>query len=107
MHVGDVALRVQVDGDELRIAQLAPPRPVARVSKPGVWGEPHWGVPAGEPELVFAAGPGIRRVISGELTPAEAIDQDVLAVVAGDATLLERFAATFHIDDRRDHAVAA
>jgi hypothetical protein len=36
-------------------------------------------------------------VISGELTPAEAIDQDVLAVVAGEATLLERFAATFFI----------
>ena len=27
VHVGDVALRVQVDGDELRIAQLAPPAP--------------------------------------------------------------------------------
>jgi hypothetical protein len=55
-------------------------------------------LPAGEPELVFAAGPGIRLVISGELTPAEAIDQEVLAVVAGDAAILERFAATFHID---------
>ena len=87
LHVGDVALRVQVDGDALRIAQLAPPR------------RPSGGtLPAGEPELVFAAGPGIRRIISGELTPAEAIDQDVLAVVSGDATLLERFAATFHID---------
>ena len=40
-------------------------------------------------------------MISGELTPAEAIDQEVLAVVAGDATLLERFAATFHIDTAR------
>ncbi|WP_425462969.1 hypothetical protein [Microbacterium kyungheense] len=48
--------------------------------------------------MVFAAGPGIRRVISGELTPAEAIDQDVLTVVAGDATLLERFAQTFRIE---------
>ena len=27
VHVGEVALRVQVDGEELRIAQLAPPAP--------------------------------------------------------------------------------
>jgi DNA-binding HxlR family transcriptional regulator len=87
VHVGDVALRVQVDRDVLRIAQLAPPAPP-------VGGR----VPPGEPELVFAAGPGIRRVISGELTPAEAIDLEVLAVVSGDATLLERFAAVFTID---------
>src|SRR5690606_24519117 len=80
VHVADVALRVQVDGDRLTIAQLAPPAPP-------VGGR----VPPGEPELVFAAGPGIRRVISGELTPAEAIDREVLAVVRGDAMLLERF----------------
>ena len=96
VHVGDVALRVQVDGADLRIAQLAP---VA----PPVGGAP----PAGEPELVFAAGPGIRRVISGELTPAEAIDQDVLAVVAGEETLLERFAETFHIDTAGAVSLAA
>ena len=87
LHVGDVALRVQVDGSRLNVTQLAPPAP------------PVGGVlPAGEPELVFAASPGIRHVISGELSPAEAIDQDVLAVVSGDAGLLERFAATFFID---------
>ncbi|WP_019180364.1 winged helix-turn-helix transcriptional regulator [Microbacterium yannicii] len=87
LHVADVALRVQVDGAGLRVTQLAPPAPP-------VGGR----VPDGEPDLVFAAGPGIRRVISGELTPAQAIDEDVLAVVSGDATLLERFAQTFHID---------
>jgi len=93
LHVADVALRVQVDGSELRIAQLAPAgRPIDPRSLSLSKG------PAGEPDLVFAAGPGIRRLISGELTPAEAIDQEVLAVVRGDATLLERFAATFHID---------
>ena len=96
LHVGSVALRVQVDGESLRIAQLAP---VA----PPVGGT----LPAGEPELVFAAGPGIRHIISGELTPAEAIDQDVLAVVSGDATLLERFAATFHIDRAEAAPLAA
>ena len=87
VHVGDVTLRVRVEGSALRIAQLAPPAP------------PIGGIlPNGEPGIVFAAGPGIRRVISGELTAAEAIDQEVVHVVAGDATLLERFADTFHID---------
>lgn len=87
VHVADVALRVQVEGDRLKIAQLAPPAPP-------VGGRP----PAGEPELVFAAGPGIRRLISGDVTPAEAVDLDVIDVVAGDATLLERFAETFRIE---------
>lgn len=77
VHVGDVALRVQVDVRGLHISRVGPA--------------------AGEAELVFAAGPGIRRLISGELTPAEAIDLEVLAVVSGDATLLERFAETFSI----------
>ena len=96
LHVADVTLRVQVEGEELRITQLAPPAPP--VGGTGF---------AGEPELVFAAGPDIRRVISGELTPAEAIDREVLAVVAGDAMLLERFAATFHIDPTGASALAA
>lgn len=92
VHVGDIVLHVRVSGVELTITQVAPAgRPVdargARANEP-----------LGEPDLVFAAGPGIRRVISGELTPAEAIDDDVLAVVRGDASLLERFAVTFHID---------
>lgn len=92
LHVGDVVLRVAVDGagpdgGQLTIMQLAPPAPP-------VGGR----LPDGDPDLVFAAGPGIRHVISGELTPAAAIDQDVLAVVSGDAGLLERFAATFSID---------
>jgi len=87
LHVGDVALRVQVSGAELRIAQLAPPAPP-------VGGR----LPDGEPEIVFAAGPGIRRVIAGDLTPSAALDEGVVQVLAGDATLLERFAATFHID---------
>jgi DNA-binding HxlR family transcriptional regulator len=96
VHVGDVVLRVQVAGAELRIAQLAPPAPP-------VGGK----VPDGDAELVVAAGPGIRRVISGELTPAEAIDLEVLIVVSGDAMLLERFAATFRIDPAGDSALAA
>ncbi|MCC2032519.1 winged helix-turn-helix transcriptional regulator [Microbacterium allomyrinae] len=102
VHIADVALRVQVDGDRLRIAQLSPSAAPAAGARPRAAGpgrSPICGsAPSGEPELVFAAGPGIRRLISGELTPAEAIDLEVLAVVSGDATLLERFAASFHID---------
>ncbi|WP_375386422.1 winged helix-turn-helix transcriptional regulator [uncultured Microbacterium sp.] len=93
LHVGDVVLRAQVDGIRLHVTQIAPP------ASP-VGGR----LPAGEPDLVFAAGPGIRRIISGELTPADAIEQDVLAVVSGDESLLERFAATFHIDTGTDLA---
>lgn len=90
LHVGDVVLRVEVDGELLTVTRLSPPGTPVGARRP-----------AGEPDLVFAAGPRIRRLISGELTPGEAIDQEVLAVVAGDATLLQRFAATFHIDVRQ------
>lgn len=90
LHVGDIVLRAQVEGDELFVTQVAPAgRPIDPRARRA---------PGGEPELVFAAGPGIRRLISGELSPREAIDQEVIAVVAGDPMLLDRFAATFHID---------
>jgi DNA-binding HxlR family transcriptional regulator len=86
LHVGDVALRASVRKGELRVAQLAPPAPP-------VGGR----LPDGEPDAVIVAGPGIRRLIGGEITPAEALAQDVVAVVRGDESLLESFAATFHI----------
>uniref|UniRef100_UPI000FDCAFD5 winged helix-turn-helix transcriptional regulator n=1 Tax=Microbacterium sp. CPCC 204701 TaxID=2493084 RepID=UPI000FDCAFD5 len=91
VHVADVVLRVQVDGPELRIAQV---RPAGRPVDPKLGPQAST---AGDPDLVFAAGPGIRRLISGEVTPAEAIDRGILAVVAGDPGLLERFAETFSI----------
>ena len=110
VHVGDVALRVQVEGGELRVAQLAPVAPPvgARQQAGGLGRSPIGDSrrPAGDPGVVFAAGPGIRRLISGELTPSEAIEQEVVAVVAGDATLLERFAETFHIDPNGARLVA-
>lgn len=87
LHVGDVVLRAHVSEGELRVAQVAPPAPP-------VGGR----LPDGEPDVVLAAGPGIRRVIAGELAPAAAVDEGVIRVLAGDATLVERFAATFHID---------
>ena len=86
LHVGDVALRASVRGGKLSVAQLAPPAPP-------VGGR----LPEGEADAVIVAGPGIRRLIAGELTPAEAVEQDVLAVVRGDVTWLDSFARSFHI----------
>ena len=86
LHVGDVALRASVRDGELRVAQLAPPAPP-------VGGR----LPDGEPDAVIVAGPGIRRLIGGEITPAEALAEDVVAVVRGEESLLDSFADTFHI----------
>ncbi|MCS3843247.1 hypothetical protein [Microbacterium sp. AK031] len=54
-------------------------------------------MPDGEPDAVLVAGPGIRRLIGGEITPTEAIAQDVVAVVRGEESFLDSFASTFHI----------
>lgn len=51
----------------------------------------------GPADLAFAAGPDIRRLISGELTPEQAIATDVVEVLGGRRTLLHRFASTFHL----------
>jgi len=86
LHVGDVALRASVRDGTLSVAQLAPPAPP-------VGGR----MPDGEPDAVIVAGPGIRRLIAGEITPRDAIEQDVLAVVRGDVSWLDSFARSFHI----------
>lgn len=51
----------------------------------------------GPVDLAFAAGPGIRRLISGELLPGLAIETGVVEVLHGPADLLGRFASTFHL----------
>jgi hypothetical protein len=86
VRIGPVALRVQVEGGELRVAQLAPPAPPVGGA-----------LPAGEPDLIFTADADIRHVIAGTMTPTEAMDAGILTVVSGEATLLERFAAVFSI----------
>jgi DNA-binding HxlR family transcriptional regulator len=91
LHVGDVALRASVRAGELTVAQLAP-------AAPPVGGR----LPEGEPDAVIVAGPGIRRLIAGEITPGEALAQDVLAVVRGDEAFLDSFARTFHIAPLND-----
>lgn len=89
LHVGEVALRASVQGGILRVFRIAPSEPVG-----GPVPEPRL---EGEPDAVIVAGPGIRRLIGGEITPAEALEQDVLAVVRGELAHLESFATTFHI----------
>jgi DNA-binding HxlR family transcriptional regulator len=51
----------------------------------------------GPVDLAFAAGPDIRRLISGELDPQRAIATGVVEVLRGQGDLLERFANTFHL----------
>ena len=51
----------------------------------------------GPADLAFAAGPDIRRLISGELAPARAIETGVVEVLRGRGALLDRFASTFHL----------
>ncbi|QEE61996.1 helix-turn-helix transcriptional regulator [Salinibacterium sp. dk2585] len=88
-HIGEVALALRTGPEGLRIA----PRP-GSTSTP---------VPTAHrfdehADLVFAAGPGIRSLISGELKPADAIEGGTVHVIDGDPTLLGRFAATFHLE---------
>lgn len=51
----------------------------------------------GPVDLAFAAGPGIHRLISGELAPRRAIETGVVEVLRGSGHLLDRFADTFHL----------
>lgn len=90
LHIGDVVLRARVSPGGLRVAQLEPPAPPVGGA-----------APEGRPDLVIEAGPGIRRVIAGELDAQDAVDTGVVRVLAGEATLLDRFAETFHIDPGR------
>jgi DNA-binding HxlR family transcriptional regulator len=93
LGVGPVTLGVHVAGGELSVWQITPPAPPVGGA-----------LPDAAPDLRFAAGPAIREVISGELTPAEAVAADVVEVLEGDPGLLDRFAATFHIDRGRPSA---
>jgi len=54
---------------------------------------------SGESDAVeFAAGPQLRELIAGTLSPAEAQHSGALHVLDGDARLLERFTSLFHLD---------
>jgi DNA-binding HxlR family transcriptional regulator len=90
MQVGSVELRAQVSDRALRVVQIAPPPAPADDA-----------LPIGEPELRFVTGPGIRRLIAGTLTPAQAVKQDVVTILNGNLKLLKRFAELFRIDPEK------
>lgn len=73
-RVGPAELLIRVDGPDLAVTR----------------GD-------GPVDLAFAAGPGIHRVISGELAPEQAITSGVVKVLRGPGGLLDRFATTFHL----------
>jgi DNA-binding HxlR family transcriptional regulator len=87
IRVGVIELRAQVEGGEMTVVQIAPPATPVGGSLPG-----------GEPELRFATGPGIRHLIAGTLTAAEAVEQEVVTILAGNLEQLERFSELFRID---------
>jgi len=94
LRVGDVALRVQVDA-ELRITRLAPPAPPVGGA-----------LPVGEPGITITAGSGIRHLLTGRVDAAAAVAAGDVVVTAGDPALLERFAATFGLDDAESPPLA-
>jgi DNA-binding HxlR family transcriptional regulator len=51
----------------------------------------------GPVDLAFSAGPGVYRLMSGELAPDRAIATGVVRVLHGHSELLDRFANTFHV----------
>jgi len=51
----------------------------------------------GPVDLAFSAGPGIHRLISGELSPDRAIASGAVELLRGRGELLGRFASTFHL----------
>jgi hypothetical protein len=87
IQVGAVELRAQAGDGELKVVQIAPPTPPVGGS-----------LPSGEPELRFATSPGIRHLIAGTLTPAQAVEQDLVTISKGDLKLLGRFTELFRID---------
>lgn len=78
-RLGGAELLVRVDGSALRVTRGE--------ARPG----------DGLVDLAFAAGPGIHRLISGELAADLAIATGVVEVLSGRGDLLERFANTFHL----------
>lgn len=76
VHVGDVVLTLTVDDGELTVTRG----------------------PADRATLTIAAGPAIREVIAGQVSPDEAVRTGVVHVLDGDRAALDRFATIFHLE---------
>ncbi|MDD7966199.1 winged helix-turn-helix transcriptional regulator [Actinomycetospora lemnae] len=77
------AYAARVDADELLIRVDGPSLDVSRGDGPV--------------DLAFTAGPGIHRLLSGELAPERAIATGAVEVLRGRGELLGRFARTFRL----------
>jgi DNA-binding HxlR family transcriptional regulator len=73
-HLGPDALHIRVDGAGLDVTSGEQPA-----------------------DLAFVAGPGLHRMISGDLAPARAIASGAVTVLGGRGDLLDRFASTFRL----------
>lgn len=73
-RLGDAGLLIRVDGDVLAVSR----------------GD-------GAADLAFATGPGIHRLLRGDLDADRAITTGVVEVLSGPGALLDRFARTFHL----------
>jgi DNA-binding HxlR family transcriptional regulator len=75
LRFGEIVIHVSIDGAKLKVAEG--PLPGA--------------------DLIVETGPGIKALLTGEMSAADAIANGSVRV-AGDPELLERFAGLFHID---------
>jgi DNA-binding HxlR family transcriptional regulator len=74
LRVGPVVIHARVKNGELEAAQG----------------------PLADADLVIETGPGIKRVMAGEISPADAVKEKIVRL-KGDRKLFERFAETFKI----------
>jgi DNA-binding HxlR family transcriptional regulator len=77
LHFGDIVIHARVDGRKLEAA-------------PG---------PLQKPDLIIQAGPGIKELMTGAISPAQAIKNKTVHL-KGDAALLTRFAEIFRIEPK-------
>ena len=75
LRLGPIVLHARVDDGTLEVAEGALP----------------------DADLVIESGPGIRELMAGEVSPADAIKRKSVHLT-GDRSLLKRFVEIFHID---------
>ena len=75
LHFGDIVIHAQVDKGKVKVAAG----------------------PLAKPDLMIEAGPAIKELMAGMMSPSEAIKNGIVRL-KGDARLLTRFAEIFRID---------
>lgn len=78
LHLGPVVLSARVERGKLTVTEGS----------------------ATNPDLVLEAGPGIKDLLNGELSPRDALCDGRVRVIEGDPKLLERFVKVFRIPAR-------